>query len=190
MKTEIICITDRSGSMGTLRNDVIGGFNSFVEEQRAVPGEARLTLVQFDTVYELNYQAVDLKDVKPLDYQTYQPRGMTALYDAVGRTLQTQGKRIHDEKWADLVIVQIITDGAENSSVEFTGTTVTRMVEHAERNGWKFLYLAANVDAKATGAAIGIAGQNTVQYAATGQGVGQAYASTSAVMRSLRTGVQ
>lgn len=184
MKTEILVITDRSGSMAPIAPDVIGGYNQFLKEQREVPGEARVTFTQFDHEYAIVYQAKVLADAPNLDAGTYMPRGSTALNDAMGRTLNEQGARIASEKWADLVVVCVITDGGENASREYTGPKVAEMVKHAEANGWKFVYLAAGQAAMATAANLGIAAQG---FAASAAGTAGAYAATSSTLRSLRT---
>jgi len=185
MKTEIIVILDRSGSMGSIAKEVVGGYQTFVTEQKAAPGEARMTLVQFDDKYELDYQGV------PLDTVTGQlnfvPRGMTATYDAVGHTLEQQGKRIADEKWADLVIVNIITDGGENSSKEYTKDRVQTMVKHAEANGWTFLFLAANMDAHAAAQMMGSSAKYAGNFQANAAGATMAYSTMSATASALRT---
>lgn len=188
MKTEILVITDRSGSMGGLVNDVIGGYNKFIEEQRAVPGEARVTYTQFDNQYEVVYAGKPLQDVPPLDKFTYVPRGTTSLLDAIGRTLNEQGKRIAAEQWAELVVVCIITDGEENSSREYTTERVKEMTAHAEKNGWKFVYLGANQDAFAVSRSLGMMNAMAMNYVPTSTGTHQAYNITSSTVRSLRTG--
>lgn len=185
MKTEIICITDRSGSMASIENDANGGFNSFIEAQKSVDGEARVTHVWFDTEYELLYRALPIASVPPMRLQ---PRGGTALLDAIGRTLNDQGKRIKDEGWADLVIVCILTDGGENSSVEYTRTRIQEMVSHAEATGWKFVFLAANQDAFAAARSLGSAGVLAKNFSYDGMGTTMAYAATSASVTALRAG--
>lgn len=184
-KTEIIVILDRSGSMQSIASDVIGGFNSFVDEQQAQPGKARLTLVQFDGKYQLDYEGVKLRKVPPLEFN---PRGMTALFDAVGRTIKEQEKRIEEEKWAELVIVNIITDGAENSSREYSKEAIKAMITKAEAAGWKFIFMAANQDAFSAASNYGISGGLVGNFDATSKGTAQAYRSTSNTMSSLRAG--
>lgn len=188
MKTEILVITDRSGSMATIAKDVIGGYNTFIEDQRKVPGEARVTFTQFDTEYEVVYAGKPLADVPKLDSQTFVPRGGTALLDAIGRTLNEQGQRIAADKWAELVIVCILTDGEENSSREFTRDQVKSMTSHAETNGWKFVYLGANQDSFSVARDLGMKNAFTANYAANAAGAQSAYAATSMRVRSFRTG--
>lgn len=92
--TEIAVILDRSGSMGSIRDDAIGGFNTFLESQKAVPGEAKFTLVLFDHEYDTVMLRKDLCEAPPLTAQTYIPRGSTALLDAIGRTVNAVGAQL------------------------------------------------------------------------------------------------
>lgn len=173
--------------MTSIQNDVIGGFNKFLADQKAEPGEARITYTQFDSFYEVVYQGIDIQKAPELTGDTFVPRGMTALYDAIGKTLNDQGKRIHDQAWAELVVVCVITDGDENSSHEYTQERVKEMTAHAESKGWKFIFLAANQDAFAASQKIGSSGQYSGNFAASAVGVASAYGATSATMSCLRS---
>ena len=188
MKTEILVITDRSGSMGSIADDVIGGFNRFLKDQKRQPGDARMTYTQFDGEYQVVYTARNIQQVEELNHSTFVPRGSTALFDAIGRTLNEQGKRIKDEAWAELVVVCIITDGEENASKEYSKSRVREMVSHAEANGWKFLFLAANQDAFAASRDFGSSAKYSGNFAANSAGVAMAYQSTSATLSALRSG--
>lgn len=187
MKVEIIDISDVSGSMQSLRESVISGFNSFLEEQKAVPGEAKFTQVQFNNNYYLMQAGVDIKEVQPLNNSTYFPNGTTALLDAIGRTLDSQGERINKENWADKVIVCIRTDGLENASIQYTQTRIKEMIEHAQKHNWVFIFAAANQDAFLTAQQYGIDPKYSQNVTATAAGIGQSYAVTGQTMRSLRT---
>jgi len=88
-KTEIIAIGDRSGSMGPIRTDAIGGFNAFIADQKTVPGDATVTLVLFNDTVETVFENKPLNDVEPLTSKTYAPSGNTALYDAIGQTVSS-----------------------------------------------------------------------------------------------------
>lgn len=186
MKVEIIDITDASGSMDKLRGDVIGGFNMLLKEQKEVTGSARFTHVQFDHEYSPKYAGVPISQVKPMTAEDYVPRGTTALLDAIGRTLNEQGKRIALENWADKVIVCIRTDGHENASKEYTASRIKEMIGHAQKCGWVFVFTAANQDAFATGASYGISGAHTQTFDASSGGMGQSYAFASSTLRDLR----
>ena len=110
--TEIICILDRSGSMSAIRDDAIGGFNTFLEAQKEAGGTALLTLVLFDDVVDVVHEARSIEEVPPLDRDTFLPRGSTALYDAIGKTLGAAMRRSRAAAKADeRVIVCILTDG-------------------------------------------------------------------------------
>lgn len=187
-KVEIVCIVDRSGSMSNIKTDAIGGFNQFLAAQQALPGEANFTLVLFDDRYETPQNAIDLKAAEPMTDATFVPRGGTALFDAVGRTIDALGQRftLSDVK-PEKVIVAILTDGEENSSREYTQSRISGMIRHQEsKYGWEFIFLAANQDAFAAGAQLGIKLQNTANFAATGQGVRDAYAATSCLVGNYR----
>lgn len=187
MNTEILCVTDESSSMSGLRNSVISGFNGFVAEQKTQPGQARISHMKFASECHLLYEAQPLESAPDLSVATYTPSGMTALNDAIGFTMERQGKRIAQEQWADLVIMCIITDGGENSSRTYTGAQVKEMMEHAQKHGWKVIFLAANQDAFATGATLGISPQYTANFAASAAGVTRGYEDISTYATTLRT---
>lgn len=141
--TDITMILDRSGSMGRIHEQVIRSFNDFLTEQKAVEGEAKLSLIQFDDQYEVNYEGVAIQNAEDLHTQTYEPRGMTALNDAIGRTIVSMKERLKDIK--SNVVVVITTDGMENASVEFRRIQIREMIKECEEKlGWKFMYLAAD----------------------------------------------
>jgi uncharacterized protein YegL len=188
MNTEILAVLDISGSMATIAADAIGGFNTFLKDQQAIEGEARLTVVLFDDQYQVLYAAKPLAEAEPLTSATFVPRGGTALMDAIGRTLQVEGARIAAEGWAEKVIVCITTDGGENQSKEFNAPMVRDLVGQAEAKGWVFVFLAANQDAFATAQFYGMSGAHAHTFAASGAGVTQGYASVSNATRSLRSG--
>lgn len=185
MRTEIIVILDRSGSMLSICADVGGGFNVFVAEQRTQPGTARMTLVQFDHLHELVYQAKDIQEVPSLNLV---PLGSTALYDVIGRTLSEQGSRIEKDGWAELVIVNIITDGEENRSLEFRQADIRTLISSCEAKGWKFIFMAANQDAFKAARNYGISGGLVGNFIPNSRGVIDAYSTTSATVSSLRSG--
>ena len=111
MKTEIITLVDRSGSMSTIAKDAIGGFNTFLKEQKEVKGKARMTLAIFDNSFEYLYEAKKLTEAPDLTDRTFIPRGSTALFDSLGKLITDQALRIKNEGWADKVILCILTDG-------------------------------------------------------------------------------
>lgn len=185
-RTEIIIILDRSGSMDSVRADTIGGFNSFLADQKKLKDEAYITLVQFDDRYEKPYEGKPLAEAPPLDDQAFQPRGSTALLDAIGRTINEQGGRFSrapDDRKPSKVIVAIMTDGFENASHKFDRAQVFGLIsQQRDQWGWVFYFLGANQDAIAEAGRIGLAAGQALNYASTPRG-------TAAVMASLSKGV-
>jgi hypothetical protein len=157
---------DRSGSMALCKDDAEGGLNHFIEMQKKEKGKAFFTLVQFDTEYEFVHTAVPIKDVPHCELH---PRGATALLDAVGRAIgETKDRHAAMKKSQrpGLVVFVILTDGQENSSREFTQKSqIKKMIEDCqEKDGWQFNFLAADQDAFAEAAAIGIGHLQTMSY--------------------------
>lgn len=189
--TELVFILDRSGSMYGLELETISGYNSMLEKQKNEPGEAKVTTVLFDNLYEVIHDAVDVKSVKPMTSKEYYPRGTTALMDAIGNTLNRVGNRLAatpEHERPGQVIVIITTDGYENSSREFTRGQIKKMIEHqTDVYSWKFMFLGANIDAAAEADSIGISGDWTAQYAASEIGTKSVYACVDSMVSSIRS---
>lgn len=191
--THIEVVLDRSGSMATIHKDMIGGFNSFLADQKKVPGKATISLTQFDDKYEPNYSFSPLDAAPNLTEDTYVPRGSTALHDAMGQTIQLLGERLKamkDEQRPAKVIMLIITDGMENASRRYNAMWIAAMVKHQrEKYGWDFVFLGANQDAVLTAAHLGIQAQGSVTWNASAAGSAAAYVNTSqAIADSRMTG--
>ena len=153
MVAPIIFLLDRSGSMETCWDDVLGGFNAFVKEQSQCD---YLTLIQFDHEYTMSYSDRKICSVEPLTRETYIPRGTTALLDSIGKMIK--------ETPGGPKTVVIFTDGLENASKNFTKAHVKDLIEQKTNEGWTFIYMGANQDAYAEAGAIGIAPRNTMEY--------------------------
>ncbi len=192
--TEIICVIDKSGSMGPLQQDAIGGFNTFLEGQKALPGRANLTVVLFDTEYVVVHDGVPIAEAQPLTESTYVPGGMTALYDAVVRTIDSVGRRLAgtpESARPEHVIMAILTDGEENSSMEFPGAegakAVRERIEHQrDKYSWEFVFLAANQDAVVAGGRMGIAPDRAAPFVASSDGLQRAFSMQCAAVASMR----
>ena len=165
MKTlHIASILDRSGSMGGTEAEVIGAYNEFIREQRKLAEnkgyKVKATLVLFDNQYEMVYEDTNIKNVPKLDSNVYYTRGMTALYDAVGKTIATlDGKK--------KVMFFIETDGAENCSTEFTQSSIKALVEKKTTDGWDFNFVGADLSKAQTqqmGASMGLAANKTMNF--------------------------
>jgi len=155
--TDLTIIVDRSGSMSNMQQEAENGVNQFIENQRRSSGECNFSLAQFDTVYELVYDNIPIQDV---GRYSLVPGGMTSLLDAVGKTINTIGNRLVEippEKRPGLVIVVIVTDGAENASQEFNREQIRNMIELQQNTyNWQFTFLGANQDAFAEAIQLGI----------------------------------
>ena len=190
--TDITFVLDRSGSMSVIREETITGFNVFLSEQQKVPGEATMTLAQFDHEYEMVYEARQLKDTPALNGDTYVPRGYTALLDAIGRTINSTGNRLagmQEDQRPDKVIFVILTDGLENYSKEFNSSRINEMIKSQRANyQWEFVFLGANQDAIDVAGNIGIAAAAAMTFTANTVGTGHLYRAISKNIASYRTG--
>jgi hypothetical protein len=188
--TSINVIIDASGSMQHLTHDTIGGFNGFLQEQKAVPGEAVFTLCTFNDQYTLVHDFVKLASVPNLNAKTYKPNHGTALLDAMGTTINNVGQKLAalpEEERPSKVIFLIITDGEENASHTFKLDQVREMVQHQKDvYSWEFVFMGANIDAIAAGTNMGISAQNTLNYAPTSVGTRSLYSSVSSNLESYR----
>jgi uncharacterized protein YegL len=188
--TEILFILDRSGSMASLTEAAISGFNNFLREQAAEPGQARLTLVLFDDRYEVPVAALPLPEITPIDTTVYTARGSTALLDAMGRGIDELGQRLGalpEDQRPGTVIVAVFTDGEENASTRHSWADVNQRIRHqSEKYQWHFLFLGANQDAIATAARVGIHAANSATYLADDHGLGASGASVSRKAKAMR----
>jgi hypothetical protein len=172
-KTQVVCILDRSGSMSSIINDSIGGFNTFLKQQKELKDEATITVALFDDKYDLLYDNIDIKKAEELTNKVWFPRGTTALYDAIGKTInavKATHARLGNEAPAK-VLVCIVTDGYENASKEYKLDNIKKLIKDCENDDWNFLYLAANQDAFAVGSSFGVSYGNTITYTASAAGV-------------------
>jgi uncharacterized protein YegL len=187
--THLALVVDRSGSMAGLKNDMEGGIKTLLADQGKQPGELHVDVTTFDTMIEHPYTDARWDDVKG---ELIVPRGGTALNDAIGLTIAALGEQFSaqpEDERPGLVIFVIVTDGYENSSQEYTTDAIKALVtKQREQYGWQFVYLAANVDAFATGSAYGFDRGQTISMAGTGAGFAGGYAVASASMTRSRLG--
>lgn len=186
--TEIVVVLDRSGSMASIRADMEGGFDSFIADQRKLPGDCSVTLAQFDGVYEIVYQGKPLSGVPPLSLE---PRGSTALLEAICKTIDATGDRLAalpDDERPERVLFVVITDGQENASAPgYTSDLVLEKVKRqTEEYSWQFVFFGANQDAIATAGAMGI--NVATNFAANSAGTAQAIRSLNVGTSNYRGG--
>ncbi len=193
-KTHISVILDRTGSMESIRDDTIGGFNAFLDEQKKQPGEATLTLVQFDTQdpFEVIHDFKPIGDVPGLTRETYVPRASTPLLDAVGRginDLEARLGKLPAKKRPGKVVVVIVTDGQENASREFRKDQVEKMIkEHEEKDGWQFVFLSADLGAFHDAGEYGFRMSKRMHFNKSSLGTARAWASVSSHVEKFRQG--
>ena len=166
--TELVMILDRSGSMGGLESDTIGGYNSMLKKQGETEGEVLVSTVLFDDRSEVLFDRVPLEELPQMTDKEYYVRGCTALLDAVGGAIRHIGnvhKYAREEDRPEKTIFVITTDGLENDSREYSYERVKRMVERQkEKYGWEFLFLGANIDAIETAGKFGISADRAANY--------------------------
>jgi len=159
-------VLDETGSMGVVRDATISGFNEYVESlKKGATGPVKFTLTKFDSSKtQIVCNAIDIKDVAPLNRDTYTPGAMTPLYDAVAATIRATDEKLTPIVNKPTVLCVIMTDGEENASKEYTREKLFALIKEKEAQGWRFVYLGANQDAWLVGQALGLAKGNVVTY--------------------------
>jgi len=176
-RVHVSVLLDRSGSMGSIADDTIGGFNTFVAQQRELPGDCRITLVQFDgqNPQDVVAAAVPVAELVDLDSHTYQPRGSTPLLDALGTLIETVDRRSATDP-DEFQLVAVITDGHENASQRFTRDRIADMVKARSDAGWAFIFLGANIDSFGEAHTMGMHRGQAADWEHTGAGVRDGFA--------------
>ena len=191
-KIEVVFIMDRSGSMGGLEADTIGGFNAMLAKQKAESDNIIWSTVLFDHTSEVIHDRVPVDKVEELDSDTYYVRGSTALLDAVGGAIHHIGnvhKYAREEDRPAKTLFVITTDGMENSSVIYDYDRVRRMIERQQkRYGWEFIFLGANMDAVSVAGRIGIAPQRSARFHNDGIGIAKNFEVVSESMCKMSKG--
>ena len=173
MATKIfnLIIIDESGSMGSIKQQAINSVNETIQTIRAAQKrnenqEHFVSLVSFNDDVKTIHDCVAIDQVTELNDKTYQPNCCTALYDAMGLSLNALRKKAADE---DKVLVTVVTDGYENASREYSGKSIKALVEEFKERGWVFAYIGANHDVEEAASSIAI--ENTMSFEATDAGV-------------------
>ncbi len=178
-ETLIVFILDKSGSMGSIQDATISGFNEYVGTLRKDKNtNYSMSLTLFDTEFEQRYSNTPLSKVADLSRENYRPDGSTALYDAACTTMADTAKSVEKNQ---KVLCVIMTDGEENSSKEYTDKEMKAKIKELEKTGhWSFVFLGANQDSYLVGKKFGLSAQNVANFNATG-------ASAGMVMRTMAT---
>ena len=189
-QTEMVFILDRSGSMHGLEADTIGGFNSMIEKQKSLEGEACVSTVLFNDESVVIHDRIDIRKIEPLTDRQYTVGGSTALVDAIGGAIDHIGnvhKYAREEDVPEHTVVVITTDGMENASRRYTADRVRSMIRRQEeRYGWEFLFLGANMDAVQVASRYGIRRERAASYRSDRQGTALNYTVVAEAVGSLR----
>lgn len=187
--THIAILLDSSGSMGSIKTDIVGGFNTFIDEQKKLDSETTVTLVQFDSDYRSIYDTIDLKEIKELTISDYTTGGLTALNDSLATLINATGKQLAalpEEERPEKVLLVAITDGYENASKEYSTSQVKDMIKHQEDiYNWSVAYIGANQDSFAEAKTRGMSA--ALNFTADSKGIDTMYKSLSRSTVSYRS---
>lgn len=150
-ETLVVFLLDRTGSMQTVKQETIGGFNGYLDELRKKreADDIRFHFRQFDTLSLDVVQDCALRDVRKLTEETYQPRGGTPLYDAIGKTIKALENARHEKATGKAKVLFVtLTDGQENSSSEWNHKGIQTLIKEKEdKDKWTFAYIGVGPDA-------------------------------------------
>lgn len=191
--THLVMVLDRSGSMASIRADVIGGWNEFLRGQQELPGKATLTQIQFDSQdpFEVVHHFKPLQDVPPLTNETFVPRGGTPLLDALGKAITSTSMDLAAAapgNRPERVLFVCITDGQENASRQYSKEAVTQMVERMKGGGWEFVFLSSDLAAVHEAAQLGFNPDSAMQFQHSQQGMRRSMSMMSEKMAHYRSG--
>jgi Mg-chelatase subunit ChlD len=190
--THLYILLDRSGSMDSIANDIIGGFNTFIRQQKQDGTDVRVTFVQFDSEdpQEIIAAGVPIAELVELTSETFIPRGSTPLLDATGKLIArarlNQVLRAQNSLNEEDIVFVTITDGHENASSEFTLANIQKLIKDCEKMGWTFVFLSAALDAYGDASRMGMKSGNIQAFEANADGTSTAFESLSANVSKFR----
>lgn len=175
--------------MAEIKDDTVGGFNTFLQDQMETKGSATVTLYDFNDTVNLRYQAQPIESASELSGSNYSPSGRTALHDAIITAINNVADYINEfqtDDRPDKVIIVVLTDGKENAS-ETPQATVRDQVNYRQiEHEWEFLFIGANQDATLTASNMGMKQDQALSMAHSGDGAQAAYESTSDIITQTR----
>lgn len=183
---DLVFILDKSGSMGGLEEDTIGGFNSMLakqrEEQKKTNCKAYVTTVLFNSEVNIIHKSVPIEKVAPMTSKEYRVGGCTALLDAMGDAI-TFMDRLKSEQGKALVVV--ITDGYENSSRRYKKDEIKKLVEAHKKQGWDFVFMGADLSAVDEARDYGFDQENTIFYKNDSRGIAKNFEMCCCIAKDL-----
>ena len=156
-KLDVVFILDKSGSMSGQEDNTISSFNEYLEKEKKNKYTTNITTILFSNKYSVLHDRKNVKDVKKLTGKDYYVGGRTALYDALGNTINSM-----EQKDTDKVLFIIITDGYENASREYKKEDIKRLIN--KHKDYEFIYIGADIDSYAAGNSIGIGNNNIASF--------------------------
>ena len=186
--TELVFIIDKSGSMSGLEDETIKGFNELLNKQKKQKDKALITTIFFNTTMQFINERKDINEVKEITLNDYRVGGCTALLDAIGNAINyIYNNQINDKENEYNNMVVIITDGLENSSLEFSYEKINSLINKKQKEDWQFIFLGANIDVIKEANKMGIAGDNAVSYNNDEKGVKLNYEAISLAISDVRS---
>lgn len=172
--TQVVFILDKSGSMESCKKATVSGFNEYISSlKKDKENEYEFSLTCFNTEVEEKYISEPIKNIKPLNADSYNTDGGTALYDAACRTIE---RVLEKSKTGEKFLVVIMTDGEENASSKFTETNLREKIKTLEgTKNWKFVFMGANQDSWLTAQRYGFSRGNVANYNATDMGIARTF---------------
>ena len=162
----IVFLLDRSGSMGGVEDDTIGGYNSYIEEQRK--NNVKVTTILFDNYYEVLTDRENINNIDKLTRDKYFVRGSTALLDAIGKSIDYM-----DECKSHKAMFIITTDGYENASINYNKDKIKKMIK--SHDNYEFIYIGADIDSYSEASKIGISRNNIASYKKDKRGISKMF---------------
>lgn len=186
--TELVFIIDKSGSMSGLEDETIKGFNELLNKQKKQKDKALITTIFFNTTMQFINERKDINEVKEITLNDYRVGGCTALLDAIGNSINyIYNNQINDKENEYNNMVVIITDGLENSSLEFSYEKINSLINKKQKEDWQFIFLGANIDVIKEANKMGIASDNAVSYNNDEKGVKLNYEAISLAISDVRS---
>ena len=186
--TELVFIIDKSGSMSGLENETIKGFNELLNKQKKQKDKALITTIFFNTTMQFINERKDINEVKEITLNDYRVGGCTALLDAIVNAINyILNNQINDKENEYNNMVVIITDGLENSSLEFSYEKINSLINKMQNEDWQFIFLGANIDVIKEANKMGIASDNAVSYNNDEKGVKLNYEAISLAISDVRS---
>jgi hypothetical protein len=180
---KIINIIDKSGSMKSMIDTAINGFNEFLIEQKSVEGKVLVSTILFNSQYQPLYEDLDIQNCQFLDKNNYIPSSMTSLYDAIGKTINNEIDKLGNiptEERPEKTLCVILTDGFENSSKSFNKSQIKKLIgEMREDFKWEFIFLSADENASLTAETLGVSRGNSYAFVNNADGLNSAYSAVS-----------